>query len=101
MSNRAHEFLVDWLDQHIRPLPAVKRLAASARLAAQCRLDATAADIPLQEIRDVAGGDFIRLILEALNVVAVSHDDVPLVPQASTLAEDSVRGDAQTVINIA
>lgn len=91
MGNRAREFLVELLDEHLCPLPPAKRLAASVRLATQCRLDATAAHIPLQEIRDVvAGGDLIRGILAALNIVAVSHDEVPLVPEASTSVEASM-----------
>ena len=96
MSNRAREFLLEWLEEHIRPLPTVKRLAASVRLAAQCRQDATAAHIPLQEIRDVVvGGDLIRAILEALNIVAVAHDEAPLVPEPSV--DDIVNDDGRTV----
>ena len=60
MSDRARYFLNEWLGKHIAPLPAVERLAASVRLALQCRHDATAAGIPLQEIRDAVGGDLIR-----------------------------------------
>jgi hypothetical protein len=99
MSNRARDFLVHWFDEHIRPLPPVKRLAASVRLATQCRLDATAAHIPLQEIRDVVDGDLIRAILDALNFVAVSHDHVSLVPDQSISIVDGASGDAQTVNN--
>lgn len=99
MSNRARDFLVHWFDEHIRPLPAVKRLAASVRLATQCRLDATAAHIPLQEIRDVVDGDLIRTILEALNFVAISHDQVSLVPDEPIPIVDSASGHAQTVNN--
>lgn len=96
MSNRAREFLLEWLEEHIHPLPAVKRLAASVRHATQCRLDATAAHIPLQEIRDiVVGGDLIRAISEALNIVAVAHDEVPLAPEPSV--DDNVSDDGRTV----
>lgn len=38
--------------------------------------------IPLQEIRDAAGGDLIRKILEALDTAARHGNDAPLVPKA-------------------
>lgn len=87
MSDRARYFLNDWFDEHVRPLPAVERLAESVRLATRCRLDATAAGIPLQEIRDMVGGDLIRKILHALDIAATLHDQVPLVPETSALVE--------------
>jgi hypothetical protein len=87
MSDRARHFLNEWLGEHIGPLPAVERLAASARLAVQCRHDATAAGIPLQEIRDAVGGDLIRRILEALALASALHHEVSLVPETSALVE--------------
>jgi hypothetical protein len=48
----------------------VQRLAAAVRLANACRKDAIAAGIPPQELRNAAGGDLIRKILEALDTVA-------------------------------
>lgn len=87
MSDRARYFLNDWFDDHIKPLPAVERLAEAVRLATRCRQDATAAGIPLQEIRDMVGGDLIRKILHALDIAATLHDQVPLVPETSALVE--------------
>ena len=87
MSDRARHFLNEWLGKYIAPLPAVERLAASVRLALQCRHDATAAGIPLQEIRDAVGGDLIRRILEALAVTAALHYEASLVPETSALVE--------------
>jgi hypothetical protein len=87
MSDRAHQFLNDWFGGHIGPLPAVERLAAAARLAVQCRRDATAAGIPLQEIRDAAGGDLIRKILHALDIAADLNREVPLVPEPPVAVE--------------
>jgi hypothetical protein len=87
MSDRAHQFLNDWFGNHIGPLPAVERLAASVRLAVKCRQDATAAGISLQEIRDAVGGDLIRKILQALAVAAALHQEVALVPETSVLVE--------------
>jgi hypothetical protein len=87
MSDRAYDFLNDWFGRNIGPLPAVQRLAAAARLAVQCRRDATAAGIPLQEIRDAAGGDLIKKILQALDIAADLNRDVPLVPQTSAPVE--------------
>jgi hypothetical protein len=81
MSDRARLFLDDWFGKHMGPLPAVKRLGASVRLATQCRQHAVAAGIPLQEIRDAVGGDLIRKILQVLDSVAALHDEVPLAPE--------------------
>lgn len=88
MSDQAHQFLMNWLDQHIRPLPAVQRLAEAARLAAQCRFDATAAGIPLQALRDATGGDLIRTILHALD------REARLVDETSTSSETAPLADA-------
>ena len=81
MSDRAGDFLIQWFAQHVRPLPAVQRLAEAVRLATDCRKDAVAVGIPLQEIRDVAGGDLIRKILQALNTPALVADAAPLAPE--------------------
>lgn len=70
MSDRASTFLIHWLTRQVEPLPAVQRLAAAVRLASACRKDAVAAGIAPQEIRDAAGGDLIRKILQALDTVA-------------------------------
>ena len=80
MSDRAGDFLIHWFAQHVRPLPAVQRLAEAVRLTTDCRRDAVAAGIPLQEIRDAAGGDLIRKVLEALNTPALVDDVAPLAP---------------------
>jgi hypothetical protein len=87
MSDRARHFLNEWLGKQIKPLPAVERLATSVRFATQCRQDATAADIPAQEIRDAAGGDLIRKILKALDIAAALNEEVPLVPDTPALIE--------------
>jgi hypothetical protein len=87
MSDRAEDFLNDWFGRHIRPLPAVQRLAASVRLATQCRQDAVTAGIPLQEIRDAVGGDLIRKILQLLDVAADLQEEVPLASKTSVLVE--------------
>ena len=87
MGNRAGDFLIHWFVQHVRPLPAIQRLAEAARLAVDCRRDAVAAGIDLQEIRDAAGGDLIRKILEALNTPALVADTAPLAPEMEEAVE--------------
>ncbi len=87
MNDRAGEFLTGWLKLHVRALPAVQRLAETVRLATACRRDAVAAGIDLQEIRDVAGGDLIRKILEALNTAALLADEAPLAPDINASVE--------------
>lgn len=82
MSDRGRDFLINWFSSHVESLPAVQRLAAAVRLASACRKDAIAMAIPLQEIRDAAGGDLIRKILEALDTAARHGNDAPLVPKA-------------------
>lgn len=88
MSNQARGFLNDWLVEHIKPLEPAKRVAASVRLADQCRKDATASGIPLQEIRDEVEGDLIRAILHVLDGVAADlNDQVPLVSENSDFVD--------------
>jgi hypothetical protein len=87
MSDRAHHFLNEWFGGHIGPLPAGERLGASVRLAAHCRQDATAAGIPLHEIRDAVGGDLIRKIMQALDIAAPLNHEVPLVPESPVPVE--------------
>ncbi len=87
MSDRADDFLILWFAQHVKALPAVLRLAEAVRLATDCRKDAVAAGIPLQEIRDAAGGDLIRKILEALNAAVGRGDEAPLAPDLDVPAE--------------
>lgn len=87
MSDRAGDFLIHWFAQHVQALPPVQRLAEAVRLATDCRRDAVAAGIPLQEIRDAAGGDLIRKILEALNTPALLADAAPLAPDIDVPVE--------------
>lgn len=87
MSDRADDFLIDWFAQHVRALPPVRRLAEAVRLATSCRKDAVAAGIDLLEIRDAAGGDLIRKILEALDAAARLAEDTPLAPEIETSVE--------------
>ena len=87
MSDQAREFLIDWFSGHVQPLPAVRRLAEAVRLATKCRADATAAGIPLQEIRDVVGGDLILKLLQALDAAARLDDDSSIAPEMETLIE--------------
>jgi len=87
MSDRAGDFLIHWLTHHVHALPPVQRLAEAVRLATECRKDAVAAGIPLQEIRDVAGGDLIRKILEALGTPALVADAAPLAPDIDVPVE--------------
>jgi hypothetical protein len=82
MSDRANLFLNDWFGGHIGPVPAGEKLGASVRLVGQLRKDATAAGIPLEEIRDAAGGDLIRKVLQALDVAAALNREVARVPES-------------------
>ena len=87
MSDRAREFLIDWFSSHVQPLPAARRLAEAVRLATKCRADATAAGIPQQEIRDMANGDLILKLLQALDAAARLDEDAPIAPEMKTLIE--------------
>lgn len=87
MSDRADDFLIRWFAHHVQALPPVQRLAEAVRLATDCRKDAVAAGIPLQEIRDAAGGDLIRKILEALNTPSLIADAAPLAPEIDAPVE--------------
>jgi hypothetical protein len=98
MSDRAREFLIDWFSAHVQPLPVVRRLAEAVRLATKCRADATASGIPLQEIRDVAGGDLILRLIQALD--AAAHlDDAPITPEMRTLIETETPAEAGEYVN--
>lgn len=87
MSDMARDFLNEWLGTHIKPLVPLERVAASVRLAVQCRRDATSAGIPLQSIRDAAEGDLIRKILQALDVAAALHEQARPAPETPVLAD--------------
>jgi hypothetical protein len=87
MSDRARDFLIDWFSVHVRALHPVQRLAEAVRLATRCRADATASGIPMQEIRDVAGGDLILRLIQALDVAARLDEDAPIAPDMRTLIE--------------
>ena len=87
MSDRAREFLIDWFSTHVQPLPVVRRLAEAVRLATKCRADATASGIPMQEIRDVADGDLILRLIQALDAAARLDEDAPVAPEMGTLIE--------------
>ncbi len=87
MNDRAGDFLIHWFAQHVRPLPAVQRLAEAVRLATDCRKDAMAAGIDLQDIRNIAGGDLIRKILQALDTAARISSETPLAPDVDAAAE--------------
>jgi hypothetical protein len=87
MSDRARDFLIGWFSSHVQPLPSVRRLAEAVRLATKCRADATAADIPQQEIRDVTNGNLILKLLQALDATARLDEDTPIAPEMKTLIE--------------
>src|SRR5579863_1678694 len=88
MSDRAQAFLINWLSGHAHPLPVTRRVAEAVRLATACRKDATAADIPLQEIRHVSDGDLILKMLQALDTAAHLAEDVGIAPEIETTVED-------------
>jgi len=90
MSDQAHGFLIHWFTDHVQSLPEPRRLAQAVRLATQCRKDATAAGIPLAEIRTAAGGDLIRTLLDALDTAARLDNETPLSPQIEALAGESL-----------
>jgi hypothetical protein len=95
MSYRARAFLISWLSEHAHPLPITRRLAEAVRLATACRKDATAAGIPLQEIRQVSEGDLIMAMLRALDTAAHLAEDVRITPEIETTVEID-RGRATT-----
>ena len=98
MSDRAQAFLMNWLSGHTHPLPVTRRLAEAVRLATACRKDATAAGIPLQEIRDVSDGDLILKMLQALDTAAQLAEAVGIAPEIETTVEE--RRAQETTLNI-
>lgn len=95
MSDRAREFLYHWFAAHVEPLPPARRLGQAVRLATKCRTDATAAGIAPEEIRDVAGGDLILKLIQALDAAARLHDQAPIAPEMKTLIEAETLSDAE------
>jgi hypothetical protein len=87
MSEQARRFLVHWFTDHMQSLPEPLRLAQAVRLATQCRLDATAAGIPMPEIREAAGGDLIRKLLDGLDAAARLGSETPLAPEIEAVTE--------------
>ena len=94
MSDRARDFLFVWFATQVRALGPIRRLAEAVRLATKCRADATAAGIPLQEIRDAAGGDLILKLIQALDAAARLAEDATIAPEMKALIEQS-RVDAE------
>jgi hypothetical protein len=70
MSERAREFLDEWLFANVQAVPDVQKLREAVRLVAKCRKDAVTVGLPLQELRAVAAGDMIRCMLGALDAAA-------------------------------
>lgn len=62
-------------------------MTEAVRLATKCRADAAAAGIPLQEIRDVANGDLILILIQALDAAARLAEDATIAPEMKTLIE--------------
>ncbi len=92
MSDQAQVFLDSWLSGHANPLPVTRRVAEAVRLATACRKDATAAGIPLQEIRQVSDGDLILKMLQTLDTVAHVAENVGIAPEIETTVEDAHSG---------
>jgi hypothetical protein len=88
MSERARRFLVHWFTGHLQSSPEPFRLAQAVRLATQCWKDATAGGIPLLEIREAAGGDLIRKLLDGLDTAARLDNEAPLAPEIEAFAEE-------------
>jgi hypothetical protein len=63
-------------------------MAEAVRLATACRKDATAAGIPLQDIRDASDGDVILKMLRAFDTAAQLAEDVGIAPEIETTVED-------------
>ena len=59
----------------------------TVRLATKCRANATASGIPMQEFRDVADGDLILRLIQALDAAARLDEDAPIAPEIRTLIE--------------
>ena len=95
MSDRAHEFLTHWFAAHVQPLSPARRLGQAVRLATKCRTDATDAGIAPEEIRDVAGGDLILKLIQALDAAARLHEEAPIAPEMETLVEAETLSDAE------
>jgi hypothetical protein len=74
MSERAREFLAQWLEDNIVPVADEHRLRETVRLVALCREDAVAAGLAPAELRAAAGDDLIRTMLAALGEAARRSD---------------------------
>jgi hypothetical protein len=70
MSERAREFLEQWLADHVGAVADEYRMRETVRLVALCREDAIRDGIPPEELRMAAGGNLIQCMLAALSAVA-------------------------------
>jgi hypothetical protein len=70
MSERAREFLEQWLSGHVGAVADEYRMRETVRLVALCREDAIRAGIPPDELRTAAGGNLIQCMLTALSTAA-------------------------------
>lgn len=67
---RAHKFLLEWVADHVPPVPVRERPALAEALAKQCLADVPHYDLSEEEVREAAGCDLVRLMRDALDVIA-------------------------------
>src|SRR5262245_6483251 len=70
MSNRAIQFLNDWVNEHVKPIPYPAHLAEARRLAKECVADAKKQGISKKELEEDLGQGLVSELKDALDTRA-------------------------------
>lgn len=68
-SLQAHKFLLDWVSDHVPPVPVRERPKLAQALASQCLADIHAFGLTLEDVKEAAGCDLVELMRDALDMV--------------------------------
>jgi hypothetical protein len=74
MNDRALEFLDHWESEHVEAVPQNQRGEEAIRLAAMCREDAIRAGVAIRDLEEVAKGDLVANMKEALEAAAAQAE---------------------------
>ena len=70
MSNRAIQFLNDWVNEHVKAIPYPEHLAEARRLAKECVADAKKQGMSKKELEEDLGQGLVSELKDALDTRA-------------------------------
>jgi len=69
-SQLAHDFLLNWIADHVQPVPADEHRELAKRLARDCLAPASVIDLSKADLEEAAGCSLEQLMLDALRDVS-------------------------------